>query len=121
MLTQTIGRFENAEDLIDWLKSYGYEKILRTFPDGVILESGEESVLVSTEDSLVAFSSLLEEEDLEYADENGTLESLVLQEYGSGGCFWFPLDEIVVCGVGEDDERLCLLNEFGTFFREYID
>lgn len=121
MKKQTIGRFENIEDLIAWLKSYGYEKVLRTFPDGVILEGDEEAALVSTKDRLVAFSSPLGECDLESADEEGALEPLVLQPYGGGGWFWFPLDEMVVCNVGTDDERLCLLNGIATFFREYID
>ena len=76
MLTQTIGRFENTDDLIDWLKSFGYEKVLRTFPDGVILESEEENALVFRKDNLVAFSPPLEECDLECADKENSLEPL---------------------------------------------
>ena len=116
MRKQTIGRFENTDDLIAWLKSYGYEKVLRTVPDGAILESEEENALVFKKDNLVAFSSPLEEDDLEFADEEGALEPLVLQPYGGGGWFWFKLTELAVCTDDNGNERVCILMESGDFF-----
>lgn len=116
MKKQTIGRFENTEDAIAWLKSYGYEKVLRTFPDGVILESEKENALVFKKDNLVAFSLPLEEYDLECADEEDSLEPLVLQTYGDGGFFWFKLTEIAVCTDDDGNERVCILMESGDFF-----
>lgn len=116
MLTQTIGRFENTEDLIDWLKSFGYEKVLRTFPDVVILESEKENALVFRKDNLVAFSHPLEECDLECADKENSLEPLVLQTYGGGGFFWFKLTELAVCTDDNGNERICILMESGDFF-----
>lgn len=116
MLTQTIGRFENTDDLIAWLKSYGYEKVLRTFSDGVILESEKENELVFRKDNLVAFSLPLEECDLECADKENSLEPLVLQTYGGGGFFWFKLTELAVCTDDNGNERICILMESGDFF-----
>lgn len=116
MRKQTIGRFENTDDFIAWLKSYGYEKTLRNFPDGVILESKEENALVFKKDNLVAFSTPLEECDLECADKADSLEPLVLQTYGGGGFFWFRLTELAVCTDDNGNERVCVLMESGDFF-----
>ena len=125
MKEKTLIQFEGAADLEAYLKSHGYPEVFRRYKDGVILTNEDQnSVLIKEGENPahyeVAFSGCLEDLDLKMPDEKNSIAPLYLESYGSGGLFWYQMNEIVAvrtdCG-----ESLKLLMEIGQFESEFLD
>lgn len=118
MRTQTIGRFENAEDLITWLKAHNYEEV-RRYSDGAILQGEEGYVIVSfpaegVPDSvaMVSFVGYLSDEDFECTDKEEALEPMKYWE----DVFWFDIKELAACTSEQDGkEEVGILMDRPTF------
>lgn len=126
MKKKILMQFEDAADLEAHLKDHGYLEVFRRYKDGVILTNGGQyPILITGEGSAypnkVAFAGCLEDVDLERPDEENSINPLYLEAYGSGGLFWYRLEEIAIEKTTDDEGIFKLLMDIGTFESEFID